>query len=848
MDRGYSPTETERAELASHKRLDLSDTRITELPETIGSLTALETLNLGATHISELPETIGNLTALEYLDLSCTRITELPETIGNLTALTDLYLRRTLIASLPESIGNLTALTILDLSFSQIASLPETIGNLPNLDNVNLWALKLDRIPESLALKGLKFNDISSWSNSDSGIYLHGATLSEQDISIFLESPSLIPSLYEDDKVALRECKVIFLGDGGAGKSYTIKRIKNGGKRETKSKPYATSVTHGIEISDWKLGGADKLTVHLWDFGGQDVMHSMHRCFLTEKTCYVITVDSRRNDGDNRVEYWLRNIEAFAKGCPVLLFINCWENSDGSNVIDETAFRERVNGIIRCSARDAGDEEFRGKLMGRIEEAVRSSGFGQQKIARRYYNARLELSKLNAKKPFLTKEEYHEHCVRFGIKDENAADLLTYFNNLGACFSYHKDREEKVLADYRLLMPLWLTNAVYAIIEEGRAYGPEGFITREAINRLLCHEAPDEIDGKPYGRTAPELFYEPEHCGYILDVAEVHELCYRTEGEKVFFPALLSSNTPDAVDEYLKEKGDSVEYRFVYEYLPDNVIHRLMIRCLKNDISVTHPWHRGMMVGAMGDYKAIIRMDNDNTTLRVAVHSAADKPTAGFFELLRREIIGVNDALGLTAKEMIAGEGKDVFGIKKLLNTYRKGNDSLFGDDSDEEYSAYDLLNRFFDPYTIAGMTVDDKGKVRIEVYHYNKKSQNNQLLRKALYHAYGEKCVYCSEKLTRIAYMDVDHILAVNHVDPRDKGTQTYLAELERRGMKHENGQRPDYVENYLPSCRQCNIKKSNEIFSAEMLRSYHGIALKNTPKVLNLLERYIRESEEEE
>ena len=68
------------------------------------------------------------------------------------------------------------------------------------------------------------------------GVNLYGVTLTEQDRSIFLEHPELIPSLYE--KAALRpvrECRVIFLGDGESGKSYTIKRFRNEGRKETKN-------------------------------------------------------------------------------------------------------------------------------------------------------------------------------------------------------------------------------------------------------------------------------------------------------------------------------------------------------------------------------------------------------------------------------------------------------------------------------------------------------------------------------------------------------------------------------------------------------------------------------------
>ena len=137
-------------------------------------------------------------------------------------------------------------------------------------------------------------------------------------------------------------------------------------------------------------------------------------------------------------------------------------------------------------------------------------------------------------------------------------------------------------------------------------------------------------------------------------------------------------------------------------------------------------------------------------------------------------------------------------------------------------------------------MEVGADGEPFIQPYVYVKRKKENTLLRKALYHAYGEKCMYCGETIP-YKQMQVDHILATNHVDPGDDETKKYIEELEKNGFDISN---PDYVENYLPACADCNTRiKRDKIFSVSTMRFYHEVAMWHTPKVLELWEKYERE-----
>ena len=72
------------------------------------------------------------------------------------------------------------------------------------------------------------------------------------------------------------------------------------------------------------------IIVNYWDFGGQEIQHSMHRMFLTERTIYVVFFGMQ---GRIRLMTGLvtgsRNpFAAFAKDAPVLLVINKMDQNE----------------------------------------------------------------------------------------------------------------------------------------------------------------------------------------------------------------------------------------------------------------------------------------------------------------------------------------------------------------------------------------------------------------------------------------------------------------------------------------------------------------------------------------
>lgn len=836
--------------LSNLQELDFSKTPITALPESIGLLSHLQTLHLSNTPITALPESLGQLSNLQALYLGSTQIAELPESIGLLSNLQNLSLWDTQITKLPESFRQLSHLQVLDLENTHITSLPEWLGELPSLRKLDLSGLTLPEIPESLANLNVPFVETNRFWEHDSGINLYQTTLTEQDKSIFLHSPELIPSLYvREEEVPLRECRVLFLGDGGAGKTYTIRRIQNDCRKETPGAPYVTNETPGVAIEDYRTQrDGEDVCIHLWDFGGQAILHSMHRCFLSDQACYVVTVRTRDTDNTPRARFWLRNVTAFAPNAPVVLYINCWDHSDGKRPVDENGLRREfpnIKAVVYVSAKEADDDGFRENLLETILRTATDSAFFRQKVNRKWIAVRNAVIRESKQHHYLTKEAYYALCRDHGIPLEQAPDLLTHFNILGVCFSYHQNNMRQEFADYKLLNPVWLTNAVYSVIEEGTAQAQEGRIKLSSIQQMLVNQAPEQVvfidengnrDVRPYKRTMPDIKYKDKECQYIIDVAAAFRLCYRVDSETLFFPALCTNNTPKEALDAPENYPQHIEYLLKYDYLPDSVVHQLMVHCLRADITLNHCWLHGMVLDNMDTHKAIVRMEDDEN-LKIEIWSKPEHAAYELFTLLRREILIINNRLNLHAVEWIV-DGEDRYALIGLLSA-AKGTGYVYGPSTGEERRASDLLGLFYKDRALHFTQVHD-GKITIPILprEFHRQSKDDQAFRRALYEAYNHICPYCGRVIDSIRDMQVDHILPQKYKDVPE--LQIYIRNLEELGFDSEN---PDYVENYLPVHGYCNRDKSDRVELFALL-ARHERAQAKAKQVLKLYDRFRKEN----
>ena len=153
------------------------------------------------------------------------------------------------------------------------------------------------------------------------------------------------------DGIPLNEAKVIIVGNGHNGKTSLRKRLafdpaqrEPFDEKEDSTHDFVPVYWPGIEITlpaidtgepPESLGLSEssepptvKLDLTVLDFGGQEVLESIHRMFFTGNCIYLLVLKATQTLAKNRLEYWLRMIRHYGEGAPVVVAVTQCEEAD----------------------------------------------------------------------------------------------------------------------------------------------------------------------------------------------------------------------------------------------------------------------------------------------------------------------------------------------------------------------------------------------------------------------------------------------------------------------------------------------------------------------------------------
>jgi len=543
------------SKLSRLQMIHLNSNQLTTVPESLGRLSQLQTLSLSNNQLTTLPESLGQLSKLQNLYLNGNQLRALPESLGQLSQLKTLFLSRNQFTALPESLGQLSGLQNLDLSDNQLTALPEWLGHLSQLQNLYLDNNKLTLMPEFL--EGLpSLTKIFLHGNSGLGIpdEILGPTWQDTTRGKLAKPAKEILNYYFGKQAGARplnEAKLILVGQGGVGKTSLVNTLTGQKFKE------GEKTTEGIKIKDWPcpLNREDKVTVHIWDFGGQEMMHATHQFFLTARSLYLLVLNRRPGGIDREADYWFRLVRAFGgKDAPVIVVLNKQKSEPFD--VNRGGWLEKYTGNIKGFVEtDCEDAKSIARLKEKIQEELQAMQSLKASFPERWFAIKDELSQM--KDQYVTYERYREICAKRGEGNpEQQSSLAGFLHDLGIALNYKDDPR---LRFAYVLKPEWVTEGIYALLHA--FVKNKGLFSRQEAEKALA----------PKGYTA-------EAADFIQGLMEQFEVSFPLgdSQKRSLIPQLFEDQQPDEASQF--DAAKCLNFGYLYEIVPEGLLPRFIVR------------------------------------------------------------------------------------------------------------------------------------------------------------------------------------------------------------------------------------------------------------------------------
>jgi internalin A len=589
---------SELGHLQHLEELYLDHNQLTVFPSVVLSLRALIRLDIASNGLSTLPAAIRQFPYLKMLGLRENKLTELPGELGELSNLTDLYLDRNHLTTLPPEIRRLTQLQWLYLAHNHLTTLPESLEQLTQLQRLDVAHNCLTALPESLE-RLPQLQELYLHSNPALGLppEVFGPTWEEVgDRKAYPAHPASILQYYFRSRASrpLNEAKLILVGRGGVGKTSLVQRLVDNRFDPNEKK------TEGIQITEWplRLHGHEDVRLHIWDFGGQEIMHATHQFFLTQRSLYLLVLNGREGGEDADADYWLKLITSFGGDSPVMVVLN--KIKEHAFDLNRRALQQKYPFIRDFVKTDCADGTGIIALREAIERETDRLEHLRDAFPASWFTIKDQLAKM--KKNYLSFDEYCALCAECGEVDAKAQeDLAGYLHTLGIVLNYKDDPR---LQDTHVLNPHWATHGIYKILNADKLEQQQGEIRLRELAEIL--------DASEY----------PGHMRrFILDLMKQFELCFSFPDDETHYliPELLDKQESLKAAAFPPET--CLHFQYHYPVLPEGLLPRLIVRT--HVLSEGLPrWRTGVILAFEG-CKALVKADGQEKKVFIAVTGPA---------------------------------------------------------------------------------------------------------------------------------------------------------------------------------------------------------------------------------
>ena len=510
------------------------------------------------------------------------QLTTVPPELGKLANLKELLSARQSTDQRAAGTGTTRQLATLRLASNQLTSLPRSFAGLVNLKQLDLSDNPLRTPPPEVAAQGA------------AAVRAYLARL-------------------DDTSVIRNEAKLLLVGEGATGKSSLLRALRG------QDFDAHLSTTHGVDVLPIALPSPNRpgvdLTLHVWDFGGQQIYHTTHQFFMTRRSLYLLVWNTRGDADQARLDHWLRKIQVLAPGSPVLLVAtHCDERPPQLNLDRFRAAYPQIVGMATVSNKTgAGIEELKAAI---AAEAARLP-LMEQEWPRAWVDVEQALQA--ADKPHIGGQEFAAICAGCGVDDAFEQQVLGgYLHDLGKILYYQDD---DLLSDFVVLKPNWLTQAMARVLDDD--------VTRDQRHGLLDHADFPRI-WAGYDRRLYPVF---------LRMLERFLISYQLEepepGRKQsMVPLLLPHSPPAQLPPWPEVLPDQPEVRMVFDldFVPDGIMSWFIV--LTHHYSQDLHWREGVRLHYDG-HQADVVLNPSTRQLWLQVRGPAP---SNFFTILQHTI------------------------------------------------------------------------------------------------------------------------------------------------------------------------------------------------------------------
>lgn len=692
------------AELRSLVYLSINPEAIRNVPDSIKDLSNLRMLAIGSAGKLESwnnevhfpyyfsrfkdridPEDLYKFRHVKRLDLS-----GIPsENIKNInfemfSELRELGLFGCQLESIPESIFGLSHLEVLDIGENKIDFLPQKLLQLKSLKYLFATRNNILVVPPELLELNFESDDEPSYYRSKNFLSfdLRKNPIKNVPQEIINRGYSAINNYFESIEkeavTSINSAKLMIVGRGRVGKTSLVKKLVDPERLLAEDEE---KTTRGIDIKKWRIDGSNGETfdTRIWDFGGQQSYYTPHQFFLTRRSLYLLVWDALQEEDELTFSHWLNLIKIMSDNSPVIIVMNKADIRKKS--IKEQGLKDTFPNIVSfhqvSSITGEGIKDLRNEIVRELFHLPHVS----DKLPFSWKYIRDDLEALGKTKSYISEQDYCDLCANFNLNQDQAYHLSNYLHDLGTIIHNQKDLN---LLNTVVLNPEWLTNAIYAIVDDHKIIENNGEFGPSDIKRIW----------------GEKLSYPQEKYGFLIQLMQRSELCFENKFQRTYtVPSLLAPDPPV----FQWSISDDIGLRFEYEYkfIPTGIMTKFIARNF-NTFGQGHKiWQHGVFFSSEG---IEILVQESLLDKKLMIHARGDQNLGDKLTWLREELDSINKSyskldietnVSCVCSDCCKSDQPYMFNVNSLKRRLQKGKTEVECDISYEDLSVGKLLKTY---------------------------------------------------------------------------------------------------------------------------------------------------------